>query len=107
MANPDNPTLEPNIMTMLYTAGVKLVFESNGGRPPSSSRSSKVINLGANSCVPHSKFVGLQCLWSKVSINPTVYCFLRFGGSLADIVRSTNRLTYLLFQKTTNGKGKG
>jgi len=35
---------------MLYTAGVVLVkvFESNGARPPYSSRSSKVIDFGAN-----------------------------------------------------------
>ena len=37
-------------VSMLYTAGVMLVlvFENTDGRPPSSSRSSRVIELGAN-----------------------------------------------------------
>ena len=46
-------------VSMLYTVGVMLVhvFENNGGRPPSSSRSSKVIDLGGANRKPICNFL--------------------------------------------------
>ena len=54
---------------MVYTAGVMLVylFENNGGHPPSSSRLSKVIDIGANGKPVHNFLLVINSNFGRIS----------------------------------------